>query len=114
MYVSVAGAHSFSSGESLHFNIDDHFVSFESIDKFTDIETSPGSYYSTIKVYFPPQNWSCKRYEINQDFLKRILDAEKVVLRVDLRKTYTEGVFSTDFPTTARPSFRKFYELISK
>jgi len=112
--VIVSGAHIFSRKKSLQFNIEDKFVSFNSIDTYADIDTTPGSYFSNIDIYFPPQNWSKKRYEIDRAFLKRIIEAEKVIVRVNLEKTYAEGVFSSDYPTTARPVFRKFYNMLSE
>lgn len=101
----VMGAESIAKDTSLHFKIDDQIVSFSSIDTLTDIETkeSHGKYY---------QNWSSKRYQITIDFLKRIIEAEKVIVKLDLAKTYAEGEFSTDRLTTARPAFRKFLERI--
>jgi hypothetical protein len=106
----VAGAHSFARGKSLHFNIDGDIVSFSSIDELTDIETSPG--FAGGGYYIPPSNWSSKRYLVTMDFLKRIIAAERVIVKVDLRKTYVEGVFSTDGFTTARPAFREFCEKV--
>lgn len=111
--VIVDGAHYISSGESLHLNIDDTLISFRSIDDLPDMKTTPGSYYSDMGIYMPPAYWSSKRYVIDRTFLKRMIDAEKVVVRVDLRTTYIEGVFSVDDPNTALPAFKEFYRTIS-
>ena len=104
----VKGAHNFAKGNSLHFNVDGEILSFKPIDEFTDIKTDPGFVGSGL--YVPPSNWSSKRYSITKSFIKRIIDAERVVVKIDLRKTYAEGVFSKDSVATARPAFRKFYD----
>ena len=106
----VAGAHSFARGKSLHFNVDGDIVSFVSIDELTDFETTSG--FVGGGHYIPPSNWSSKRYLLTMDFLDRIINANRVIVKVDLRKTYMEGVFSTDAFTTARPAFREFCEKV--
>lgn len=108
----VKGTYNFSQGKSLHFNIDDQIYSFESIDMITDINTTSGVYNSI--AYIPPSNWSSKRYLITIDFLKILLTAKKVWVKIDLMKEFVEGEFSSDAPTTARPAFRDFYTKISK
>ena len=107
----VKGAHSFSRGKSLHFNIDGEIVSYEPIDSTTDIETSSGFYGSGM--YIPPSNWSSKRYAINVDFIERLVSAERVIIKIDLSKSYVEGVFSSSAPTTARSPFREFHKRLS-
>ena len=99
----------FAPGNSLHFNIDGEIVSFSSIDATTEFEMGKGI-YNPIGLYFPSVNWSSKRYLINKQFLKKILNAQRVVIRIDLRKEYVEGIFSKDEPMSARPAFKNFYE----
>ena len=108
----VKGAHSFSGGQSLHFNIDGKLESFSAIDNLTDIETESGFYGSGI--YIPASNWSSKRYLITKDFLNRLIKAGDVWVKIELRKEFVEGRFSSDAPTTARPSFKDFYNKIEK
>lgn len=121
----VRGTHSLSRGSSLHFNVDGEIISFKSIDTLTDFDTTegvymPGQVYPTKTggyVYtgsfsIPPTNWSSKRYLTDKAFLKKIIKAEKVIIKVDLGKTYVEGPFSKDVQTTARPAFRNFYNQI--
>ena len=103
----VKGAYNFSDGESLHFNIDGDIVSFRSIDSLTSIDTSSGH---VGNIYIPPSNWSSKDYVVNNDLIKRLINAERAVVKIDLRKSYVEGIFSSDAPTTARPAFRTFYQ----
>ena len=103
----VKGAYNFASKDSLQFNIDGEIVSLNSIDMLTDIETEDGVYNSV--AYFPAYNTSSKRYMVKKDFIKRLLDAKNVWVKVNLSKDYFEGEFSKDHPTTARPAFRKFY-----
>lgn len=107
MYVFVEGSRIFSRGKSLKFNVDGKIYAFKSIDDLTDINTSPGIYNNI--VYIPPYNWSSKRYIVTKDFIKRLIDARRVWVRVELSKEFVEGEFSSDAFTTARPAFRKFY-----
>ena len=108
----VKGAHNFSSGKSLQFNVDGEVFAFESIDSFTDINTDSGVYSSV--AYIPPSNWSSKRYVVSKKFIKRLIDANEVWVKIDLFKEFVEGRFSSDAPTTARPAFREFYKRISQ
>lgn len=103
--IEVHGLHSFASGKSLHFNINGNFVSLASTGK-TDYKTTEG--HSSRYGYFPARNWSLQKYWVTVDFLKKIIDAESVVIRVDLEREYVEGVFSKEGQTTARPAFRDF------
>lgn len=111
MDVVIKGTDTISNDESLLFKIDGELISLTSIDATTDHNINPGS--AAPGFYFPPSTWSSKRYVINKDFLRRILEAKEVLVRVRLSKSYIEGVFSKDGFTTARPSFKKFYEKIS-
>ncbi|MBC8213176.1 MAG: hypothetical protein H8E71_00835 [Candidatus Marinimicrobia bacterium] len=112
LIAGVKGTHSFSEGKSLHFNIDGKLESFSAIDNMTDIETAPDFYGSG--VYIQASSWSSKRYLITKDFLSRLIKADDVWVRIELRKDFVEGRFSSDAPTTARPSFRDFYDRIEK
>ena len=107
----VKGAHLISKDKSIHFNIDGEKISFKSIDNFTDIETSPGLYNSVASI--PASNWSSKRYLVTKDFITKIVDANKVWVRIDLDKTYIEGEFSKDAPTTAKKPFKSFMDSIN-
>lgn len=96
----VKDIQSFKTGESLHFNIDGDIVSFASIDTTTEFEITEGIYLPGVTtptgysgVYFPPEGWSSKRYLIDKNFLEKILKAERVAVRIDLRKGYVEGIF---------------------
>ena len=106
--VVVKGTHSFSREDSLYFNVDGDIVSFKSMDLLTDINTSEGFVGSGI--YIPPSNWSSKDYLVTRDLIKRLVNAERVVIKVELRKSYVEGIFSRDGYTLARPAFREFYQ----
>lgn len=106
----VRGAHIFADDPSLHFIIDGEIVSLKSIDRLTDINTSEGVVGAGF--YVAPSNWSSNDYLVDLSFVERLLDAENVGVRLDLRKIYAEGVFSSDAPITARPAFRKFLEML--
>lgn len=101
----VEGAHNFDKDKSLTFNIHGGIVSFKSIDAITDIETSSG-HYSNI-AYIPPKNWSSKQYLIDRSFLQTILMAGRVAIRIDLRKTYVEGILTG---SQANKAFNRFNE----
>ena len=101
--VLIKGANLISRGESLQFNIDGEVVSMTSVDDFTDIETTSG--HSDIVL---ASNWSSKRYVITKEFIDKLLAANRVAVKVELSKSYAEGLFSDDFPVAARPAFREF------
>ena len=110
MTAVVKGAHNFAKDASLHCNVDGEIISFNSVDSLTDINTSSGFVGSGL--YIPPSNWSSKDYVVGKEFINKIINANKVIVKIDLRKSYVEGVFSHDGPTTARPAFRKFLKKI--
>ncbi len=101
--VFVYGPYAFAPGESLRFNVDGAMVNLTPIDTYTDIDW---------KQYEGLYTW--KRYLITTAFLARLIDAERVVVRVDLLKTFVEGFFSKDGANLARPGFRKFREEIRR
>jgi hypothetical protein len=105
----VNGAHNFSTGKSLHFNVDSEIVSFTSIDQLTNIDFEPGVYSG---VYIPAKNVSSKRYLITSKFLDRLLKAKDVRVKLDLHKTYVEGIFSDTTVSSAKQAFVKFSEKI--
>ena len=111
MTAVVRGAHNFVQGDSLHFNIDGQIVSFSSIDDFTDIELDPG--FVGHGVYIKSENWSSKRYLVAEEFIKQLIDANKVYVKIDLAKSFVEDKFSSDCAYCARPAFIKFYGLLS-
>ena len=100
--VVVRGVRSFSRGESLRFNVDGEIVDFKSIDVLTEFKS-----YHNSRLY-----WSSKEYLIDAVFIKKIIEAKRVVVKVNLNKEYVEGVFSQDGIGLARPVFRKFYAQI--
>ena len=110
IYATVKGAYNFSSNKSLQFNIDGKIYDFSSIDNLTDIITDSGIYNNV--AYIPPSNWSSKRYIITKEFIKHLIDANKVWVKINLSQKFVEGKFSSDAPTTARPAFREFYRKI--
>jgi hypothetical protein len=110
MIAVVTGAHNFRGGKSLHFNVDGDFFSFASIDTMTDVETHPG--YVAGNDYYPPSNTSSMSYWVTVDFVERLVNAKRVIVKIDLAKDYVEGEFPGDHFTTVRPGFRDFYEKV--
>ena len=114
------GINAFSNGKSLYFNIDGEFVSFDSIDTLTEYDISEGTYMKGFiasgtyvpGIYIPPVNWSSQRYIVDKYFMEKILKAQRVAVRLDLRRGYVEGVFSKDDPMLARPAFRDFFNKV--
>lgn len=104
----VQGLNRISDGKSLHFNINGEFLSLTSIDASTNYQTENGGLYLAINTYIPPSNWSSKRYVINRELLDKLVEAEKVVAKIDLDRSAIEGDFTIEAPTTARPAFREF------
>lgn len=103
----VFGAESVASGESLHFNIDGQIESFKSIDRLTNIDYEPGV-YST--VYIPGQNISSKRYIVTKKFIDRILNASNVKVKLELSRSFVEGIFTDTTPSSSYGAFKEFIE----
>lgn len=97
MPVLVRGINSFSNGKSLHFNIDGEFISIESSGK------------SFIEI-----DWSSKNYPIKKSLIKKLIDGQRVWVKVDLIDEIVEGEFSSDAPGSARTGFRNFYIRLSE
>ncbi|MEW6070900.1 MAG: hypothetical protein AB1553_00365 [Nitrospirota bacterium] len=114
----VDGIFSFSE-PSLFFNIDGEIIKLVSIDSITDYSSTEGVYlppaYSPKVIlpgfFIPPSNWSSKQYLIDKALLQKMINAQKVVIRINSIKSYVEGTFSQDRPTTARPAFREFFTI---
>ncbi len=107
----VDGAHSFARGESLHFNVDGNVVSFKALEELTNIDYEPGV-YST--VYVPGGNVSSKRYLVSKKFIMRILEASQVGVRLDLRRSFVEGVFSDTTASSAHEAFKAFMQKVEQ
>jgi hypothetical protein len=102
----VRGSHIFNDDPSLHFFIDDELSSLSSIDRLRDIN-SPDNFTGS-GFYVAPSNWSSKDYLVEISFIEKIVTAKNVYVRVELKNTYTDGIFSSDAPITARQPFRDF------
>ncbi|MCA1773987.1 MAG: hypothetical protein LC677_15805 [Halomonas sp.] len=105
LIAQVTGAKIIARGESLHFNIDGKVESLNSIDDLTSIDYQPGV-YSAARV--PGQNISSKRYVVSKEFIDKILNASSVKIRLDLSKTFVEGVFTDSTSSSAYKAFKDF------
>ena len=85
----------------ISFNIDGEIVSLTPIDALTSFE--PG-YYSG---YYSSGATSAQRFNVKLEFLQRLVSAKKVMVKVDLSKTFAEGELRDGF-TMAKPGFVKF------
>lgn len=115
--VMVDGIHTFTE-PSLLFNIDGEIIKFVSINAVEDSATTEEAYISSTYVpgtsatHLPIPRYSKRYYLIYRAFLKKILNAQRVEVRINLSKTYYEGIFSQNKTYTARPAFRDFYERV--
>jgi len=101
--LKVTGYHSISDGRSLHFNIDGEIIDLKTFDATTEVEEvypsiyQPGFIGSGIYIpsfYSPAVHASTKRYVITEALVIRIANANRVVMKADLARTYIEGVCS--------------------
>ena len=96
------GIFNIADKESLQFNIDGEFLVLTPIDSYT--------YFSLTEGY---TSWSSRKYLINKLTIKRLLNAQRVIVRiVSDRNTYVEGNFLVDDPQTAYRGFYEFYHKI--
>lgn len=113
-----------SATDSLHFNIDGEIVRLTSIDTALASIGTATECKSEVKthlresfayatrlpdIYNPPRGWVSKQYIVDKDFIAKILKGQEVVVRIDLKEGYVEGIFSRDGIAQARPTFKKFY-----
>lgn len=129
----VTGIHTIDGGKSLHFNIDGDFIALETIDNFTETEeVYPAQYTSGFvgggtyipPIYAPATVASTKRYTISEELIRKIAEANKVIVRVDLSRTYVEGLCSPQEygwtkenewfkELSGTAGFRRFIEMIN-
>ena len=64
-------------------------------------------------VYIPPKNVSSKRYLLQQDFIEKILNAKDVRVKLDLSRSYVEGIFSDDTMSSAKLAFSDFMKKLN-
>ena len=89
---SVKGTKSLGA---LLFNVDSEIISFLPLDTFTEFD-------HTIDY----ELWSSNRFVITKEFLNKILEADKVLVKISLRKRYVEETF------TKNDKYKRFLELI--
>ncbi|HIE64508.1 MAG: hypothetical protein ABGX83_02690 [Nitrospira sp.] len=106
----VPGIRLFSKEPSLLFQIDGAVVTFSSTDERIRVNTDPGSVSGNF--FGLSISSSSKHYEIDDVFLKRLINAEKVIVQIKLKDSLEEGVFSDD-RAEAHQAFSNFYERIS-
>jgi len=107
----AVGAHAISPGKSLKFNIDNETVALKTHQQLTHIKTTAGTHgyvRSHEGAHARSYNASSKDYLVDITFIKRILKAENVAVRLDFRNSYAEGIFSHDGISLARPAFNNF------
>ncbi len=105
MTVFVMELTDFSGTNTAQFDIDGRIVSPVSMDK-----TSRFNDYSGMAE--SDHTWTAKRYRVTKDFLESLLKANRVVVRIDLGRTYEEGVFSDAGSRRAKEAFQRFYDQV--
>ena len=92
----------FALGESLHFNVDGQIYSFESFGSY-DKEHGVDQLVSyTVDL---------QKYSTTKDFLKTLLNARRVIVKIDLvEDKYVEGIFPDSGFRTVRPGLADFYQ----
>ncbi len=101
--IETVGPYSIKSGDVLHFNIDGEIVSPASRGTRADMY-APTGYYAGPGL---------KRFTVDRALIQKLLDAKRVVVRIETDGGYLEGTFSKDRATMARPAFREFMERLS-
>ena len=105
--VKVKGYNSIGSGKSLHFNIDGEFIDMGAVDATSEVEEVFPSLYApgyagggvyVAPVYEPATMATTKRYTISEQAIDKIGHAKKVIVKVDLERTYAEGVCNPPKP----------------
>ena len=112
--VEHLGSDNFGDEPSLHINIDGEIISLTSIDQSTEIQTirayasfgGPGD-----AVWIPGYSVSSKRYRIDKELLKKIIDGEKILFKIRLENSIVEERV-TDDSRYAGEIFKKFYEKV--
>lgn len=101
--LKVTGYHSIADGSSLHFNIDGEIINLKTMDNTTAIEEVYHSIYQPgyvgrdiyiPSVYSPAVQASTKRYVITDTFVDKVANSKKAVIKVDLARSYVEGICS--------------------
>lgn len=102
----VKGAEQIAPGRALAFNVDGDIFTVEPLDDSTDVRFEPGVYNGVASM--PGAHWSSKRYAITVDQLGALVAGGRVSCRLNLDRSYVDGIISSDAPTTCRPAFRRF------
>jgi len=104
LIAEVDGTHIFADGRSLEFNIDGRRTSLESVDSMNDIRYEPGA--GQVRG----DNVSSTRYAVDQEFIEDLLQAERATVRLNLRQTRMEGVFTDSTISSANVAFKSFMQ----
>jgi len=100
----VRDAQNFAFGKNLFIKIDGKVYEMESIDKLTNIETKGSGAHKW--------NESSLRYEVDKEFIKRMIEGESVWIKIYFSQGYVEGAFSREGFLSARSAFREYYEKV--
>lgn len=101
------GIHRIPSENSLKIKINGDLYEFSSIDLFTDFASKYGP--SSSWAIVPPSNSSLKRYSVETGFIRSMLSAKDVRVRLNLgTANYVEGIFSDTTLSAAKPAFEEF------
>ncbi|MBR9866957.1 MAG: hypothetical protein GYB20_07735 [Oceanospirillales bacterium] len=94
-----------STGTTINFNVSGKFDSFTSVTKDQIANLNPST---EAKTYFHPnviKQMNVLYYVVEKDFIREILSAQDVRIRIDLENSYLEGVFSYNGRIGAKQDF---------
>ena len=98
--VEVRTDESIQKEESLTFIVDGEVITFSSYRK--DLKTTKDEFGTGVN------SWSIRFYRVSREFIDKTLSAEKVLVRIELDKTYAEADFASEIPNSAKGAMKKF------
>lgn len=99
----------FSDRDPVKFNIDGNIISINSSEPMQYVY-NPGM----VHPYVAPWSKSGQKFMVSKSFLKKILNAKRVVIRIDSDHGYREATFSspTQREQRAKQYLQRFYDRI--
>ncbi|BEQ17005.1 hypothetical protein FAK_40710 [Desulfoferula mesophila] len=107
--VEVMGAHTIERYNSLQINIDDKIYTFDSISKQTHMKTHPGYSDYRLHYYRSAYNTSSRNYLVTDEFLEKIANSKKMIVRVIFTDGGVEADCTCSLGQCVQRTFRGFY-----
>lgn len=109
LFVEMSKLISIDSGPSLVFKVDGKERSFSSSSKYTSYDYKPGVYGAASVA---GHHTSSKSFVVPIEFIRQIVAAKDVVVKIDTDAGYYSGVFSNNAQSSAVNAFADFLEKI--